>query len=156
MIIKERGEPKELRIFSYLNQREFLSEKEKQYYRNIQKGYKGEKYFDSLLKEQLTCHYYLLNDLLLKHNNTLFQIDSLMVLLGEVFIFEVKNYGGDFYYESERLYHKSHGERNNPLLQLQKKANHYSDSYFILAATPLRFEHLLFLLIQNSLYIKPH
>ncbi len=155
MIIKERGEPKELRIFSYLNQREFLSEKEKQYYRNIQKGYKGEKYFDSLLKEQLTCHYYLLNDLLLKHNNTLFQIDSLMVLLGEVFIFEVKNYGGDFYYESERLYHKSHGERNNPLLQLQKSESLLRQLLHSRGYTPQIRAFVIFVNPEFTLYKAP-
>lgn len=71
MIIKEREEPDELRIFSSLHRRRSLSEKEKKYFKSMQKGYTGEKHFDSLMK-QLTCPHYLLNDLRFKHHNHFF------------------------------------------------------------------------------------
>ncbi|WP_084043135.1 nuclease-related domain-containing protein [Bacillus sp. J37] len=37
-------------------------------------------------------------------NNTLFQIDSLLIFLKTIYIYEVKNYQGNFYYDSDRLY----------------------------------------------------
>lgn len=89
MIIKERREPDELRIFASLNRRWNLSEKEKKYFKSMQKGFCGEKYFDSIMK-QLTCNHYFLNDLRLKHHNSLFQIDSLMLLANEIYLFEIK------------------------------------------------------------------
>ncbi|WP_347835888.1 nuclease-related domain-containing protein [Gracilibacillus sp. JCM 18860] len=63
------------------------------------KALRGEKHFDSLMK-QLTSEHYMLNDLLLKHPNNHFQIDSLMIQANEICIYEIKNYQGDFYYDN--------------------------------------------------------
>lgn len=125
MIIKERKEPDGLRVYSYLDRRAPLSEKEKQYYRSMQKGFEGEKHFDSL-KKQLTSEHYMLNDLLLKHPNNHFQIDSLMIQANEICIYEIKNYQGDFYYDNNHtlMYRSPQTEVSNPLIPLQK-----SESY---------------------------
>ncbi|WP_277679087.1 nuclease-related domain-containing protein [Gracilibacillus dipsosauri] len=119
MIIKEREEPDELRIFSSLHRRRSLSEKEKKYFKSMQKGYTGEKHFDSLMK-QLTCPHYLLNDLRFKHHNHFFQIDAILLLANEIYLFEIKNFEGEFYYDSEKLQMKKQIEVSDPLLQLQK------------------------------------
>ena len=63
---------------------------------------------------------YILNDLLLKQNNTTFQIDSLIILSETIYLFEVKNFEGDYYYESDRLYKKPKSEITNPLTQLNR------------------------------------
>lgn len=117
MPYKPRTESVELLILSSLNNRMDLSEKDKLHYVSLKKGYEGEVMFDSLI-ELLQCECLILNDLRLKMNNTLFQIDSLVITSETIYLFEVKNYEGDYYYESDRLYKKLKSEINNPLYQL--------------------------------------
>lgn len=117
MAYKPRTESSELLILRSLNTRMNLSDKDKQYLSNLNKGFEGEVMFDSLT-EKLLCECFLLNDLLLKVNNTTFQIDSLMITPESIYFFEVKNYEGDYYYEADRLYKKSKSEISNPLHQL--------------------------------------
>lgn len=119
MHYKSRTPSNELLILQYLNTRMSLSDKDKQHYFNLKKGYEGETLFDSLT-EKLQCECIILNDLLLKQNNTLFQIDSLIITAETIFLFEVKNYEGDYYYESDRIYKKPNSEINNPLNQLNR------------------------------------
>lgn len=98
MIAKPRKEPAELSILKLLDVRMNLSSVEKRYYFNLKKGYEGELQFDSLV-EKLECDCLVLNDLLLKVNNTTFQIDSLIITADALYFFEIKNYEGDYYYE---------------------------------------------------------
>ena len=118
MPYKSRAESNELLILRALNTRMTLSNKDKQYYFNLQKGYEGEVMFDSFI-EKLQCECLILNDLLLKINNTTFQIDTL-IISDTIYLFEVKNYEGDYYYESDKLYKKPKSEMINPLHQLSR------------------------------------
>ncbi len=119
MIYKQRRKSLELLALEYLDKRMSLSDKTKLHYVNLRKGYEGETLFDSYL-EKIGCECFVLNDLLLNVNNTLFQIDSLLIFPESIYMYEIKNYQGDFYYESDRLYKKSKSEINNPLLQLNR------------------------------------
>lgn len=119
MPFKSRTESKELLILKSLNTRMSLPEKDKQHYLNIKKGFDGEVRFDTLT-EKLQCECYIINDLLLKHNHTLFQIDTLIIFSDGINFFEVKNHDGDYYYESGRLYKKPRSEIINPHIQLKK------------------------------------
>ena len=119
MPYKPRTESTELLILRSLHTRMNLSEKDKQHYFNLKKGYEGEVMFDSLT-EKLQCECFIVNDLLLKTNNTMFQIDSLIIMSETIYLFEVKNYEGDYYYESDRIYKKPKTEINNPLHQLSR------------------------------------
>lgn len=120
MILKDRPEPLELKILKLLNARTVLEEKEKKYLHNKAKGYEGEKMFD-LLTGKLDPPSYFLNDLFLESNNSKFQIDTLMIRQEPIYLFEVKNFEGDFYYENGRFYSlASQKEIKNPLLQLER------------------------------------
>ncbi|QGQ47985.1 nuclease-related domain-containing protein [Metabacillus sediminilitoris] len=119
MPYKSRNESIELLILKTLNSRISLSDKDKQYYFNLKKGNEGEILFDTLT-DKLQCECLILNDLLLKLNNTMFQIDALVILSDTIYLFEVKNYEGDYYYESDRLYKKPKSEITNPLNQLSR------------------------------------
>ncbi|PFO07179.1 nuclease [Bacillus sp. AFS076308] len=120
MILKDRPEPLELRILKLLDARTELEEKEKKYLHNKAKGYEGEKMFD-LLTGKLNPPSYLLHDLLLESNNSKFQIDTLMIRQDPIYLFEVKNYEGDFNYENGRFYSLAiKKEIKNPLLQLER------------------------------------
>jgi len=120
MFLKTRRESEELRILTFLDNRMMLSDQEKNYYLNLKKGYEGELAFDQYI-EELECDCLILNDLLFKVNNTVFQIDSLLILSDCLYLFEVKNYEGDYYYESDKIINKkSKNEIVNPLNQLSR------------------------------------
>lgn len=119
LIYKSRVEPSQLVILKILSQRMQLSKTDHQQYLNLKKGYEGELLFD-LLTQNLKCDCLVLNDLRLKSNNQTLQIDSLIIMNHGIHIFEIKNYSGDFYYESDRLFQKDRSEISNPLIQLQR------------------------------------
>lgn len=117
MHYKTRTKSNELVTLEILNKRMNLSRNDKQYYLSLKKGYEGEMLFDSFTKNlQNKC--LILNDLLLTVNHTTFQIDSLIIAHGKIYIYEVKNYSGDYYYEADKLFKKPQIEIINPLHQL--------------------------------------
>ncbi|WP_408009949.1 nuclease-related domain-containing protein [Pseudalkalibacillus sp. A8] len=56
---------------------------------NLEKGFQGEVRFDERIAPILNGRL-VLNDLLLEHHNTQFQIDSLVISLKTNYLFEVK------------------------------------------------------------------
>lgn len=121
MLYKARTKSKELLIMEFLDARMDLSNKDKQYYYSLKKGYEGEVLFD-VLTEKLQCECFILNDLLLNINNTTVQIDTLIITSGKIYLFEVKNYEGDYYYESDKLFKITKSEIINPLYQLSRSS----------------------------------
>ncbi len=117
MIYKERTESIVIRIMKLLQSRDELQEK--QYCSNLIKGYEGEVLFDSYTSK-LACDCLVINDLLLQYNNTTFQIDTLIITPDKLYIFEVKNYEGNYFFESDILYKKPKKEIYNPLIQLHR------------------------------------
>ncbi len=118
-VVKPRTVSTELIILRRLNTRMELTQTDKQLYVSLEKGYEGEVKFD-LLTDQLQSDVLILRDLLLEVNHTLFQIDTLIISSELIYPCEVKNFEGDFYYESDRLYTKSGSEIKDPLLQLER------------------------------------
>lgn len=108
----------ELKILSCLNARCNLSSKEKNYYLSLVKGFEGEKKFDEWL-QNLSNDSIILNGLLLEINNTIFQIDTLLIQ-ETLYLLEIKNYEGDFYIEDDKWYTISGNEIKNPLLQVKR------------------------------------
>ncbi|WML48996.1 nuclease-related domain-containing protein [Neobacillus sp. PS3-34] len=119
MPFKSRTEPEKLKILRVLNSRMNLTADEQKYYLNLEKGYEGEVQFD-LLTEKLQSDCLILNDLLLEVNNTKFQIDTLIIYQETTYLFEVKNYEGDFYFDHDILQTISGKEIKNPLDQLKR------------------------------------
>ncbi|CEG28866.1 nuclease-related domain-containing protein [Bacillus sp. B-jedd] len=118
MIYKQRTESDELLKLRSLNARMELEVGKKQYYSNIKKGYEGEVMFDTHT-EKLQCECLVLNDLLLKHRNTTFQIDSL-IITERLYLFDVKNFTGDYLFDDNQLFHLPKTEVENPVVQLQR------------------------------------
>lgn len=119
MIIKSRYKPLLLKFYQSLNNRTNLTQKDSSFFSSIEKGYHGELNFDHLTK-CLSEDYVILNDLVLEHGNTLFQIDSLFISPDNILLFEIKNYPGDHYINSDRWFSISGSELKNPLLQLKR------------------------------------
>lgn len=119
MFIKHRQESKELKILRCLQARMELLAKDKQHYMNLEKGYEGERKFDELLVG-LPNDWLILNDLLFERNSTEFQIDSLLFSANTFNMFEVKNFSGDYFVESEKWFSTSGIEITSPLSQMKR------------------------------------
>ncbi|MDT8858889.1 NERD domain-containing protein [Alkalihalobacillus sp. MEB130] len=119
-MMKQRSESLELLMLRSLYARMDLGAQTEQYYMNLEKGYEGELIFDEWMKPLFDGGRIFLNDLLLECNNTLFQIDSFMLTSTTLYLFEIKNYEGDFIIEEERWYSAAKKEMKNPLLQLRR------------------------------------
>lgn len=116
MEYKKREKPIELEVLEVLDARMQLSEKDKQHLYKLKKGYEGELAFDELTRN-LRCDCLVLNDLLLQVGNTTFQIDTLLIA-DMLYLFEVKNHEGDFYFENDRILTKTNYEITNPVNQI--------------------------------------
>jgi ribosomal protein S27AE len=119
MFLKLRYKSKELKILTALNSRGDLPEKDKKHYWSLLKGFEGELQFDHRIVS-LETETIVLADLLLEVNGSLFQIDSLVIFQDTIYLFEVKNYEGDYYYDGEKLRTINGKEVNDPLLQLKR------------------------------------
>ncbi|KGM44863.1 nuclease-related domain-containing protein [Neobacillus niacini] len=117
MFKKERSVPAELVILRILAHRMKLSEKEKQQLFNKEKGYEGELKFDNLIRELGSL---VLNDLLLEVGDTLFQIDTLIIFHGRIYLIDVKTYEGEYCYEDGIFKTVTGSEKKDPMLQLKR------------------------------------
>lgn len=154
MIVKTRTEPRELRLFRALNSRMDLSTKDETYYSNLEKGYQGELQFDEWLLSAAEGGL-ILNDLLLEMNNTLFQIDSLLITAYIVYLFEVKNFEGDFVAEGDQWFTSSKTEIKNPLLQLKRNEQLFRRLLQELGCKSKIQSHLIFINPEFQLYQAP-
>lgn len=117
-VIKARSSATELSILRSLQSRVALAENERKRLLNLSKGFNGEDQFDHLI-ESLQSDIYLLHDLCLEHNHSVFQIDTLLISEKEIVLFEVKNYEGDFVFEAGDFRILSNNQEIlNPLHQL--------------------------------------
>lgn len=120
VFLKSVSIPLELRLLRCLHPRMNISSKDTQYYVNLEKGFEGELRFATWLEANLEGEYIILCDLLLEFNGTIFQIDCLLISQKTVYLYEVKNYEGDFYIEKDSWYTNSGEEINNPILQVNR------------------------------------
>jgi hypothetical protein len=122
MILKNLYESDELLAMRYLNTRMELTDQEKFQYLNLEKGFEGEKKFDQmaeLLKEER----YIINSLLLKVNNSPFQLDKLIISQGGIHLLDIKNFQGDFYIKDNKFIAvKTDREWKNPFDQLKRSS----------------------------------
>jgi hypothetical protein len=120
MAYKERIESDELKLLRSLNNRTVLPSKEKIIYLHLEKGYKGELMFDHLSERLDPKKFLVLNDLRLETNSTNFQIDTFIISQVTQFPCEVKNFEGDYYYESDQFFSMNENEIQNPLDQIKR------------------------------------
>ncbi|WP_147532639.1 nuclease-related domain-containing protein [Bacillus marasmi] len=122
MAYKNREESSELKILHILNARMDLTQTEKQHYLNLKKGFQGEVQFDQLVEGAGLHHkFYILNDLLLKCDNTTFQIDSTIITQNSIIPNEIKNFEGNLIYKNKNFYNcTTDGIYQNPLEQLNR------------------------------------
>lgn len=154
MLYKSRTKSNSLIILALLNKRMNLDSKDKQHYFNLKKGFDGEVNFDTLT-EKLQCECLILNDLLLEVNNTTFQIDSLILIQGKIYLYEVKNYEGDYYYQADKLFKKPTFEVVNPLDQLSRSGTLLRQLLLSLGFKLPIETHVIFINPKFTLYQAP-
>lgn len=154
MFYKQRTKSSELLTLELLDYRLQLPRKDKLHLSNLQKGYEGEILFDSLTKK-LQCECLILNDLLLQQNRTTFQIDTLIIMQGKVLLFELKNFEGDFYYETGTFYKKPNKEITNPLHQMERSESLLRQLILSLGFSPQIDGSVVFVNSKFMLYQAP-
>jgi hypothetical protein len=152
---KNRVIPKELALLTYLRARTNLSAKDEACFYKYRKGYVGEEFLDSFL-EKLDESWIILNDIRIEVNQSIIQLDSILISNNTIYILEVKNYEGDYYYQSDRWYTSAKTEIKNPLLQLQRSVALFkiflSENKITLPVEPyLLFVNPYFMLYQAPL-----
>ncbi|WP_035051326.1 nuclease-related domain-containing protein [Carnobacterium pleistocenium] len=121
MLLKERTKSVTHRLLESLNFRMNLPAEEKVNYENQVKGFAGEKQFDAYMNQSNQSGL-VLNDLVLTYRNTVFQIDSLLITTDVVYLYEVKNYAGPYFYREESFFTESGYKILNPLRQIDRSA----------------------------------
>jgi hypothetical protein len=155
MLLRGRSETDELLVMRFLNIRMELNAKDKFHYLNLEKGYEGEVKFDQLL-ENLQEDRYIINDLLLQVNNSYFQIDTLIISQGTIHLLDIKNYEGDCYLESDKLYAMTNGrEYKNPINQLNRSASLFRQLLQNLMLNYLLEASVIFINSEFTLYQAP-
>lgn len=113
--------PRELKILKYIHPRMNLSGTQQSSFHRLRKGYEGEQIFINMLEKSLATNYLIINDCLLKINNTEFQVDTLLIGQNTIYLLEIKNFEGDFYIQNSNWYSASYNtEIRNPLHQLKR------------------------------------
>ncbi|WP_342432546.1 nuclease-related domain-containing protein [Neobacillus sp. FSL H8-0543] len=119
MIIRPRKESEELLILRILNTRRCLGEDDKRHYLVCEKGFEGEEKFDLLL-EKLQNENLTLNALLLEFNKSHFQIDTLIIFQRTIYLIDVKNYEGEYFFKTDGFYYANGKPMKDSLAQLKR------------------------------------
>lgn len=113
--------PNELQRLTYLKPRIKFSPENELRLTQLEAGYIGETIFNKMLENQLSNHYFPLFDLLLKSDGNIFQSDCLIISNDTIYLYEVKNYQGNYYFQDDRWYRlRNQTEIRDPFLQLKK------------------------------------
>ena len=115
-----------LKIMESLAIRGILSNRQQQYLLHLQKGFEGEQLFDQMTNN-LNGNCLTLTDLFLQPDlSNAFQIDSLILTGKALYLYEIKNYSGEYYYGQEMLLKNPDFKVSNPLIQAQNTKNKLS------------------------------
>ncbi|MGP6140279.1 MULTISPECIES: nuclease-related domain-containing protein [unclassified Jeotgalibaca] len=113
-----RKKPHNLQVMEILHPRMPFTKEQERNYLDQQNGYEGEVAADDLFDSRLdNC--IILNNLCLQ-GNRFCQIDKLIIAPAQIYLCEIKNYGGTFVYQNGNFYNHQMQPRDNPFLQLER------------------------------------
>lgn len=152
--MKEIQEPQLLQILRCLYPRMDISFLDFQQFQRLEKGFEGERKFIEMI-QQLNKDWILLYDLLLEYNQSLFQLDIILITGDHLFVFDVKNLDGEYYIEDDNWYTISNMELKNPIHQLNRSVTllrrFLHDSGIKFSVTP----YIVFINPEFTLYQEP-
>lgn len=155
MYDNHRTKPLPLLLFETLQPRMMLSTKEERYCQDLEKGFEGEQHFDNLIHPMINQNHYVLKDLLLKHNQATFQLDSVLISSDTAHLFEIKNFTGDHVYKMQKFYRLPDTVLVNPLHQLQRAESLFSQLLKKLGYSLKVESHIIFVNPSFMLYQAP-
>lgn len=113
--------PLVLEVLKALRSRFVFSDKDKAIYVSARRGFEGELRFANFLKKASPHQSLILHSLSLESNHSKFQIDTLLFNNHSIYLFEVKNFAGDYYIRKNNWFlRKGDQEINNPFIQLKR------------------------------------
>lgn len=119
MILNARKVSKELLFYRALSRRWELNPKLQKLWMNQERGYEGEIIYDQIYDESLS-HLHIFRGVYLNIENSMVQCDSLIVSDNGFLVHEIKNYNGNYKYESEKWFVRNFEISEDPLLQLRR------------------------------------
>ena len=105
---------------SLLDIKTTLDKETRQELQNLQKGYEGEQTFQAFLEKRPSTDGLVLTNVVLEVRGSPVQIDSLVIAPDTVYLYEIKNYSGEYKMEDGILYTLSGFEVDNPMIQLER------------------------------------
>lgn len=113
-----RNKPKNLQLMEFLHPRMPFNSQQEKIFTDAKKGFDGECAADNQMDAFLdNC--IIINDLCLQANRFC-QIDKLIIAPSQIYLLEIKNYGGTFVYQDKQFFNRKMEERDNPFLQLER------------------------------------
>lgn len=110
-----------LLIYDTLFSRKKLTPQESQRYKQLQKGFIGEKKLEKLYYKGNYKNIMALFSCLYEHNEQEFQIDCTLVTSDTIYLLEVKNYSGNYTIHNNKIYYlKTRQEISNPFSQIER------------------------------------
>src|SRR5699024_8019061 len=104
-------------------ERKPLSRDELMQYKRLRRGYLGEKVLEKFIAATNSEKMIALFDYLFEINETECQIDCMLLTSGGIILLEAKHHSGDYYVESEKLFHlQTKREIRDPLIQSERAA----------------------------------
>lgn len=145
-----------LQRLEILNKYHTLTSEQHLIYKRLKRGFAGEKAFATLLKNEVSSNYYVLYDLRLRVNESEVQIDCLLFIHNTAFLFEIKNYHGNYLHSNDRWYiTSSEKEIKNPLYQLQRSELLLKEFFFQQQISQPIISKLIFIHPEFHLYQAP-
>lgn len=136
--------PDALLTYDALLPRKTLSPQDKQHHERLYKGFIGEKRLEKHIKSGHYPNVIPLFDCLFEVDGREIQIDCILLTSDTIFLLEVKNYTGDYYFKNDNVFHLQTGrEIFSPVDQLKRtefsfrrlldnfKINHNVQSYVL-------------------------
>lgn len=111
--------PNLLDIYRELDTRECLDYDQQQELYRLERGDTGEKKVVEYLEEFGQDHWQILTNIWL-YEYGLFEIDCLLLTKTDIYLFEIKNYNGDFKYANSQCYFSDDIISHNPISQTQR------------------------------------
>jgi len=115
-----RKEAHELQWLETVGQRKQLTEEQRRALQRLQKGFLGEQQMDKLAKMFLSEKVLVIDDITLQYQNTVVQIDKILIIGNTVYIIDVKFYQGNYILQNNSWIRGGKFLTSNILEQLRK------------------------------------
>lgn len=155
MFLNERIKPKELNYYEVLSRRCELSRAEERKLSILQKGFEGEREYDSIFDEAGHENLLIYRDVWMKIEGSTLQIDALIITENALIVNEIKNYSGLYSFGEEGWIINGTQISEDPLAQASRTGNKLIKLRYLLHKNFEREYKVVFVNPNFNLRIKP-